>query len=320
LLLVALCFNALGATTLSVVSLSEALKNPQLKHDNDSAQDIDQARDRVLRHFINQPSEAEIESVHQRLDLIARHQDTRLGRLFFAALDSMPALEHLPEGATRAEIIVHWPLALGAEARVRVAWVLKEEEWLIEVLTLQLRGSAAAPVSAASPYFGDEPFNAALLDVEEIGYLLGRNPLTRNDPDAPPFDEAAALARVFARDDGAVESVWEKLSEEVTPRASTEARADALRPHLQTDAERDALDREKGDPEFWLRVMEQIAHGREAARPSSLPARTGARATWEVTVASGRELEVHRGEAVRLAGGYVAPKVIPASRTEKPID
>jgi hypothetical protein len=318
MLLFVICPSASAAEVLSVQPLAAALRNADLGREAGSPEQL-AAQAAVQAIFLNQPSEAERDAYRARLAAMAEHQETRLGQMFFAMLESAPALENLPEGAAAAEITVVWPLALGAEARMRVRWELAgTDDWHISAWTMQLRGAAAALVSAAAPYFGDEPFNAALLDAPELDYLLGRNPLTRDDPDAPEFDSAGALGRYFGREDGAVHNVWQRLKGAVTPEATPEARAAALRPHLFDDAQRQALERANADPvareEFWARVIEQIAAGADAPRPDSLPTRTGSRVTWTLTARDSAAVVRYTGEALRQRGGNVAPRI---SRTKE---
>src|SRR5690606_10349459 len=112
----------LGAetTTLSAATLAQALSNPELV-DSSDAQAQSAARERVLKLLCNQPSGRELAHVHERLTQLAQHRETRLGRLFFAALRGLPQLS-VPANSSEAAVSTTWPLAFGTALRARVAW------------------------------------------------------------------------------------------------------------------------------------------------------------------------------------------------------
>lgn len=306
-----LCFTIaatpLFATSLSVVALAEALKNPALEDIKSEA--FPAALAPIQQALLNQPAdEDERAAFQQRVSAIARHRDTRVGKLFFAALAATPAVENLQETAEFAAVDCHWPLALGASARVRVEWQLVEKQWRISTLQVVLDGLAAAPISGMAPYFGGGEVRAAMLDLEAIDYLLGRDPADRELPETerPGFDYDAALTALFELESGAYGGLLEKLVAKVTPEAERGKRLEALRPHLATDAEYKALEDADGDADrreaFWAAVIEQLKQAQQGPRPAAVPSRPGARVDVRVKSAG---KEAHAA-ALRLVSGEVA--------------
>lgn len=306
-----LCFTfaavPLFASSLSVVALAEALKNPALE--DVKSEGFATALAPIQQALLNQPADQdELTAFQQRVSAIARHRDTRVGKLFFAALAATPAVENLPETADFAAVDCHWPLALGASARVRVEWQLVEKQWRISTLEVTLDGLAAAPIAGMAPYFGGGEVRVAMMDLEAIEYLLGRDPADRELPETerPGFDYASALAALFESEAGAYGDLLDKLAAKVTPEADRGKRLEALKPHLTSEAEYKALEDADGDADrreaFWAAVFEQLKQAQQDPRPSAVPSRSGARVDVRAK-ADGKE---SHAAALRLESGEVA--------------
>lgn len=305
--------SVLPAASLSVVPLAEALKNPALA--DTKSEGFEQALADVTALMLNKPPETEEgEAYKTRVSSLARHRDTRVGKLFFAALHAVPVIENLPEDATSATITADWPLALGASLRVRAAFTLRDETWLISGLDVTADGVAAAPVAGMAPYFGDGRDRIELLNMEALDYLLGRDPADRELPDLerPEFDYDAAITRVFEAEAGAFETLMTELVEKVSPAELPDVRMNALREHLASQAEIEAMEAANLDEakqrEFWDTMYEQLKLLRDAARPASVAKTAGARVSVLVVRESPTGTVAVTSTALRLRSGKIAPR------------
>ena len=305
--------SVLPATSLSVVPLAEALKNPALA-DTKSA-GFEAALAEVTALMLNKPPETEEASAYKaRTSSLARHRDTRVGKLFFAALHAVPVIENLPADATSASITADWPLALGASIRVRATFALRDETWLISGLDVTADGVAAAPLAGMAPYFGDGRDRVELLDIEALDYLLGRDPADRELPDLerPDFDYDAAIARVFEAEAGAFETLMNELVDKVSPAELPDVRMSALREHLASPAEIEAMEAANQDEakqrEFWDTMYEQLKLLRDAARPGSVAKTAGSRVSVTVVRESPTGTVAVTSTALRLRSGKIAPR------------
>ncbi|MCB9933153.1 MAG: hypothetical protein H6841_07015 [Planctomycetes bacterium] len=308
LFLIGLAGGPLFASSLSVVSLADALKNPALEDIH--SEGFLPAIQPVQAALLNQPADDEERlAFHARVSSLARHRDTRLGKLFFGALAATPDIENLPDDARLAGIEATWPLALGASARVRVEWRLADKTWRIADLQVTLDGLAAAPIAGMAPYFGSGELREGMLDMEVIDYLLGRDPADRELPasERPAFDYDAALARVFKSEAGAYESLIADLSAGINPQLEAEKRLDTLKPHLESQAEFDAIDKVAHNPErgrqFWDTVYLQIEQASGGPRPSAAPSAAGAqvRVRWSAAGAHESSCALLRLESGELS-------------------
>lgn len=292
-------------TGLSIQPLAKALQNPALDGD-----DPGQARQAVQALLLNQPQEPdELERFHERLASLARHRDTRLGRLFFRALETVPDVEQTPPGARRVELLLHRPLALDAVLRVHIGWELVEDAWKVSRMDVGFQGAGAAPVAKAPPYFGTGLIPEFLLDADELDLLVGRDPADRRAPEQEPFDFGAALESYLGVEEGGFEEVVENLSQAVTPETERAARINALKPHLEPAAVRamevaDA-DAERRD-EFWRQVFTDLKQAKEGPRPSAVPIRAGGRVN--ISAFDTKPAPISVSSATRLRNGKIAPR------------
>lgn len=293
----------LNAETLSVVPLAKALQNSDLF--GDSPQD---ARANVRALMVNQPTEAELPAFHERLALLARHKDTRLGKLFFRALETMPGIDNLPADARHAELIVRRPLELAAVVRVHAGFERVGDVWRVARLEVGLEGAGASPVAAAAPFFGSGRVEPLILDARELELLVGRDVESRHE--GRDFDYDAALADYLKLEEGAFTAVIKKLREAVTPRTERNQRIAALKPHMSADAAR-AMERADADDKqreaFWSAVFKQLDAAAAAAAPTGVPVRRGGSVMARVHDAARQELS--QVQAERLASGEVAPRI-----------
>ncbi|MBZ0137007.1 MAG: hypothetical protein K8I27_11605 [Planctomycetes bacterium] len=300
----------LGASTLSVVPLAEALQNPELANGDADSPAYKEAVSAVSSLMLNQPDDdgPEPKRFRARLAALAKHRDTRVGKLFFGALEAVPGLENLPAGAEVAGINATWPLALGASIRVRAEFTKRGEDWLVSALEVTIDGVAGSPVAGMAPYFGGGEARDALLDLQAIDYVVGRDADDRRRPESErkPFDYDEALGAIFASEDGAFAALLESLNEKVRSSVLRQDRIKALTPHLASQAEVDAMiagdaDDDKRE-EFWNGIFAQLDNGLKSARPVSMPSRPGAevRATWRV---GGNEAAM---AGIRLGTGEIA--------------
>ncbi|MCC7508198.1 MAG: hypothetical protein IT464_02340 [Planctomycetes bacterium] len=294
-----------AGTVLSVVPLAKALQNPDL-----AGVASVQARADVLALLVNQPAnEAETQRLHERLAELATHRGTRLGKLFFQALETLPAIEQVPESATDVELLAHRPLELQAVVRIHVAWQKQAQGWKIARFDVGLEGAGAAPIASAAPYFGSGVPNTAILDAPELDYLVGRDVLTRNEVDPAPFDYDAGLAERLKVEEGAYATVMQKLRKEVTPRAERAARIAALKPHMSAAAAKgmEVADAdEKLRDAFWKEVYAQLARSEKSPQPAGMPTARGTRLRITALGQDGAELATVA--VTRLPSGEIAPQ------------
>ncbi|MBK8208280.1 MAG: hypothetical protein IPK87_16005 [Planctomycetes bacterium] len=293
-----------AGTVLSVVPLAKALQNPDL-----AGVDPLQARADVLAFLVNQPANgAEAGRLHERLAQLATHRGTRLGKLFFQALETLPAIEQVPEAATEVELLAHRPLELQAVVRIHVTWQRQEQDWKISRFDVGLEGAGAAPIAAAAPYFGNGAPNLAILDAPELDYLVGRDVLTRNEVDPAPFDYDAGLADQLNVEEGAYATVMQKLRKEVTARADRAARIAALKPHMSAAA---AKGMESADADealrdaFWKEVFAQLVRSEKAPQPAGMPTARGTKLRITALGQGGAELAIV--SVTRLPSGEIGP-------------
>ena len=273
-------------TTLSVVPLAEALQNPELAEQNSKGYEA--AVQAVSAVMLNRPEPDTDEAAMFREHLadLARHRETRVGKLFFGALRATPDIENLPPKAESAGMNALWPLALGASIRVRAGFAKSGEDWLISELELTVDGVAGAPIAGMAPYFGSGEIRPMLLDLEAIDYVVGRDADDRTRPESErkPFDYDKTLAEIFEAKTGAVQELLTYLGENVRSDVLPDKRVATLRKHLATDSEREALEDAKGDPEFWKGIYAQLKNAAKAPRPAAAPLRTEAKLVvrWRV--------------------------------------
>lgn len=304
LLLVMPCLA--GATTLSVVPFAKALQNPAF----DSKEDTTAARDALLAMLVNQPAtQAELERFKLRLAQLVRHRDTRLGKLFFKALESAPEVSNLPADATEVLLICERPLALGASVAVFVRWRLLEAGWRIAEVEVNLHGAAAATVVNCAPYFGDGMIRPELLNLSELDYLVGRDAADRIKPaseqKAFTFDDG--LARCLAMEDGALTQAITAMQAALKPTTDPEDRLAGIAKYLRPEDEK-ALREADADPKLAKVAYESLQDvlDKAAAGPgvSAIPARNAGRV--ELSVADRNGASLVRLHAGRKADGQVA--------------
>ncbi len=294
--------------TLSVIPLAKALQNSALHGDNPGP-----ARQAVADMLLNQPlTDAETNRFHTRLADLARSKDTRVGQLFFRALETMPDVKQVQPAARKAEIQARRPLALDASIRVHVEWrrAGDDAEWKVSRLDVVLEGAAAGPVMKAAPYFADGPAMSQFFDAEELDFLVGRDPADRRRVDPEPFDFHAALETYLRCDDDGYAALISRLREQVKPTIPREERSAALKPHLTRDAQR-ALEAADADParreKLWQAVIESLEAAHQGAQPSGVPTARGAQVQARTTDAGGNVLS----ECVvqRLQSGEISPRI-----------
>lgn len=293
-----------AGTVLSVVPLATALQNPDLAGAEPAA-----ARAEVLALLVNQPANAaETEQMNERLAELVTHRDTRLGKLFFQALATLPAIEQVPDAATHVDLLAHRPLDLQAVVRIHVSWQKLAQGWMILRFDVGLEGAGAAPIAAAAPYFGNGAPNTAILDAPELDYLVGRDVLTRNEVDPAPFDFDAGLAEKLKVEEGAYATVLNKLRKDVTPRADRAARIAALRPHMSAAAAKgmeNANADEKLRDAFWKEVFAQLARSEKTPQPTGVPTARGTKLRITSLAQDGSELAIV--SVARLPSGEIGP-------------
>lgn len=303
-LLVAALASHLGATTLSVVPLAEALQNPELAEAETDSDKHTAAVKSVTTLLLNLPDESEISEFNRRLSNLARHRDTRVGRLFFSAIAATPDIENVPDHVERTGINASWPLALGASIRVRVEYRKQREGWRIAEFEVTVDGIAGAPVAGMAPYFGKGEIRPLLLDLEAIDYVIGRDPddRSRAETERTPFNYDEALQQLFRTQPNAVSNLIDGLTQQIRPGTDRTKWAQILAPHLATKAELDAMKAADAEPEtrqrFWAGVMEHLKAASVAPRAASMAESTGARV----------EVRWHEGgESYTLVAQRLAP-------------
>lgn len=268
-----LCLLApvLGAESISLASLADALANPDLALPDTEAPRRDAARAAVALCLDNQPDASDAADFHGRVAQMATHGGTRAGRLFFAALRGAPGIEGIPAGVTHVQATTRTPLELGAGVLVRAGWVKREAGWRVASLEVELTGLAAAPLAGAGPYFG-AVLRADLLDLPELEYLLGRQ-----RADGEGFDFAEALAARFATEAGATRKALEALQAGIAARENVEARLQALGRLLPDATALEAArndSRERGQA-FWDELRASVDAALAGANPAAMPSRSG---------------------------------------------
>jgi hypothetical protein len=307
--------SAAGAQTLTLSAkpLADSLKNPDLlRPEGDPA--LAAARTAVAALLLNKPAPGEQNGFHARLALFARHRDTRLGRLFFACLQACPTIENLAPGADRAEVTAMFPLALGSGARVAVTWQRHGETMLIGEFSVQITGNAGALFAGAGPYFSAGEVSAVLLDAPELDLLLGRDPaeLLKPQPERPAFDYDAALARVFALEQGAPAALLEALKQAAAPSRTPAERIELLLPYLADEAARQELRRVGTKVAWWEDFSRRLEALAAQARPGAAPTRPGG----TVSVASRHGDTEQHWQLTRDRQGRLVPQPTGATREE----
>ncbi len=264
-------------TTLSAKGLTESLKNPDLLLLAGDPK-LETARKAVADMLFNQPSAAELEKFHARLANLARHRDTRVGRLFFTALAAVPAIQGVATDAKGASLVCTFELALGSGAQVRVAWVRVGANFLISNFAVEITGNAGALFASAAPYFASGEPDARVLQAAELDYLLGRdtNERTRLESERQPFDFDAALKQRFEIKAGDPAALLQSLADALKPETPAKDRAGLVSRHLATPEDRAALAAQAQDAELWKRIAEQLAVLQTRPIADSAPLRAGA--------------------------------------------
>ncbi|MHC4840994.1 MAG: hypothetical protein ACYTDT_08590 [Planctomycetota bacterium] len=272
LLLIVTPASLAGADTLSVVPLVNALQNSDfLASDSEK---VKKALENTTKLLLNQPVEAEIAALTDRLRLFPKHANSLLGKVFFKALANTPDIENLNDAATTASIEVVWPLELDAKLMVRVKYIKTDTGWLIEDTSVQMLGTAASAIASAGPYFSKKAPNPELLDKQEIGYLFGQQ------TDHDEFDFEATLDSFFAVKAGDYKSTLETLVKDIRSDVSRDKRLNTMLEHLITPEEREALkelDADDNSLATWAKFMARIKESLEIARPAAFSARSGTR-------------------------------------------
>jgi hypothetical protein len=304
----ALAASTLTAATLSVVPLAKALQNPVLT--DTKSTEFEAAFKQVTDLLLNQPvDEDEKLAMRDRVAALSAHRDSRVGKLFFAALAAVPEIENLGD-AEFAAIEAGWPLSFGGRLNLRVEYTRHGETWLISALEATADGVAAAPIAGMAPYFGIGAPRPELLNLEAIDYLVGRDPADREKIEAerPAFDFDAALSPIFKAEAGAFKALLEKLQESIKSSVDREKRIAAVKEHLATEADVKAMQDADADPErreaFWTGMREQVASALESPRPAALPSANGSQVKVRYRMA-GKKDESEQS-AQRLATGKVA--------------
>ena len=314
----------MGADTLSVVPLAKALQNSGLTDVNEAG---NTARETVQSELWNSPGDdLEAETFRNRLAELARHRETRVGKLFFAAMQAVPDVSNLNPNLTAVTVIARWPLALEGAVQARIEYTRRGEIWKISTFELTVHGVAAAPISGLAPYFGEGEGDPEMLDFEPIDYLLGRDPGERQKPEGErtPFDYDAALAGIFESEDGAWTAMLDNIAAVLDPEAAQdfEDRVDVLKPHLATARERKALsdadasytDESSGQDQretrvaFWARLYKEVETTRAAPGPAAVPKRAGSRVEIEFVTANEGVERREQIIALRLGSGEISPR------------
>lgn len=268
----------LGAqsVTLSAKPLAEALKNPDLLMPQDEPR-LAEARSRVRALLQNQPTDQELAGFHERLTLLARHRETRLGRLFFSAMDACPDLENVDPLDDQARVEARFPLALGSSARVCCGWVRSDKDWLISEFSVEITGNAAALFAGAAPYFARGAAATAVLEAAELDYLLGRDPAERLklESERAPFDYDAALKQRFAVQPGAPAQLLTRLAEGLTGKQTPAEKLALLGRHMASDGARAELEKQGAGQQFWEGIQKQVQQLAQAPRPGAAPVQPG---------------------------------------------
>jgi hypothetical protein len=304
----ALTAGNLTAATLSVVPLAKALQNPVLA--DTKSTEFEPAFKQVTDLLLNKPAEDDEKlAMRERVAALSAHRESRVGKLFFAALVAVPEIENLGESEFAA-IDASWPISFGGSIKLRVEYTRSGETWLLSALEATADGVAAAPIAGMAPYFGIGAPRPELLDLEAIDYLVGRDPADREKIEAerPAFDFDAALTPIFEAEAGAFQSLLEKLQESIKSSVDREKRIAVLKEHLATEADVKAMQDADADPErreaFWSGMREQVASALESPRPAALPSANGSQV--KVRYRAAGQKDESEQSAQRLTTGKVA--------------
>lgn len=267
------------AQTLSIKPLTTALQNPDLSLAQDDAKLI-AARKAVTDALLNQPSKDELAGFNNRLKLLSEHRQTRLGRLFFTALEAAPGIENLPLDASEAGVAAYFPLALGSGIQVRASWQRAGDTMKISQFSVSITGNAGAFLTAGGPYFGSGTPDPKSLDAIELDFLLGRDPadLMKLESERGTFDFGAALKKRFEVKTGEAAARLKALDTDLAKGKDSKEKAAALGRHLTT-AEKKLLELSAPDPKFWARIKAQVAALSAMAAPDSIPVFDGSSVT-----------------------------------------
>jgi hypothetical protein len=304
----ALSAPALTAATLSAVPLAKALQNPVLA--DTKSTEFEAAFKQVTDLLLNRPADEEEKSaMRERVAALSAHQESRVGKLFFAALSAVPEIEN-PGESDFAAIETGWPISFGGRVKVRVEYIRSGESWLISALEATADGVAAAPIAGMAPYFGIGAPRPELLNLEAIDYLVGRDPADREKIEAerPSFDFDAALAHIFEAEAGAFQSLLEKLQESIKTSVDREKRIAAVTEHLATEADVKAMRDADANPEtretFWSGMRDQVTAALTAPRPAAVPKANGC--TLRVRYRTASRKDESEQSATRLSTGKLA--------------
>lgn len=289
--------------TLSIVPLAQAMRNPDLLSADDDPK-LEPARKAVSELLLNQPGSEELAGFHQRLRWLALHQDTRLGRLFFAALEALPGVENLPEGASAAGADAYFPLALGSGVQVRAAWSKQAGAFKVSDLSVTITGNAGALLSGAGPYFGSGEPNLLVLNALELDYLLGRDPGERMklESERAAFDFDESLKKRFEAKAGEPAALLKTLDSEMRGDSPAADKLATLAKHMAEKPAPEELAKQAKDSAAMTQIRAQVEALNNAARPGSAPAFGGASFGVSATTPAGTmEWAIRRAQNGTLA-------------------
>lgn len=303
----ALSAPMLQADTLSVVPLAKSLQNPALA--DTKSPEFAGAFEQVTKQLLNQPTEQELPAVQARIAALAAHRDSRVGKLFFAALAAAPDIENLGDSEFAA-VNASWPIAFDGSISMRVEYTRRGDTWLISAIEGTADGVASAPVAGMAPYFGIGTPRPEMLNLEAIDYLVGRDPADREKIEAEraPFDFDAALTPLFESEAGTFGALLETMDAAIKPGVDREKRLASLKPHLATAEDVKAMQEADADDDrrepFWTAMREQIAVALKAPRPASVPKADGSKVRVRYRAAGSKD--EHEQSATRLNTGKLA--------------
>jgi len=288
--------------TLSARPLADALQNGDLLLEQGDEK-LAQARAAVEALLLNKPTEHELKRFHARLAALARHRDSRLGRLFFALLRAAPDVHNVGASVERASVTADFALALGSGASVHVGWTRRGEAWLVSELTLSITGNAGALAAAASPYFAQGAPMPEVLNAGELDYLLGRDMEDRGrlPSERTEFDFDAALRARFAIEDGAPAALLESLADGLAAARTPARKTAALAACVEVKGGQAQTFEQAGQRADWKRVESALAALRAGARASGAPVFRGSGVSVRRQTATGEtQWSVRRLAAGRL--------------------
>jgi len=225
-----------------------------------------------------------------RLSQLQAHKETRLGRLFLAALKSTPGATGLPENAKSVSVVAVWPLSDEFTITVRATSAISDGKALLSSIDVTLSGTKAVAFASAAPYFGASRASSPdpeLLDDKRLDELIPRDAFVveRNG-----YEDC--LNRLSTLASGEV--VGDAKLKEITKYLSSEAEAKALG---------DSLAAAKVPSAFWKSLADGLSSAAIGLRPDSVPLLKGA----SVAVAAKSGDVSTRASATRLTNGFVAP-------------